>query len=173
MVSCGPNTDFLNFTHMFDETDLRGPLPIQKPCKNSLLDIIENTPDFSIFFYMIKLSKLQNLLTLLQANFTIFIPSDKELLSYIDKNYFINMDPNTAYNIVKSSILKYRLSSDILEDSPAAFFYTYDDYSSRLFITNISGNTYINNNIKVIKKDILATNGIIHVIDGLIIPTIL
>jgi uncharacterized surface protein with fasciclin (FAS1) repeats len=65
------------------------------------------------------------------------------------------------------------LPSEILEDSPSSFFYTYDDYSSRLFITNISGKTYINNSIKVIKKDILANNGIIHIIDGLIVPNII
>jgi uncharacterized surface protein with fasciclin (FAS1) repeats len=173
MTSCGPNSDFLNFTHMFDKTDLRGPLPIQKPCANSLLSIIENTPDFSLFLYMVRIAKLQDFLNLLQANFTIFIPSNKELLKHINQNYFINMDPNTAWSIVKSSIIKYRLPSEILEDSPSSFFYTYDDYSSRLFITNISGKTYINNSIKVIKKDILANNGIIHIIDGLIVPNII
>ena len=110
---------------------------------------------------------------LLQANFTIFIPSNNELLKHLTQNYFINMDPTTAWSIVKSSILKYRLPSEILEDSPSSFFYTYDDCSTRLFITNISGKTYINNSIIVIKKDILANNGSIHIIDGLIVPHII
>ena len=79
------------------------------------------------------------------------------------------MDSTTAWYIVKASIIKNRIPSEILEDSPAAYFYTLSE-CNRLFITNVSGTTYIDDNIKIIKKDILCTNGIIHVIDGLIYP---
>jgi len=172
MTSCGPNTQSYNYTHMFDMTDLRGKLPIKKACPNSLLSVIENTPDFSLFLYMVRLANLQEFLNLKQANFTIFIPSNKELLKHLNQNIFTNMDSNTAWYIVRSSILNDRIPSEILEDSPASFFYTYDR-PNRLYITNISGNTYINNSIKVISKDLLTNNGIIHVIDGLIVPEIL
>jgi uncharacterized surface protein with fasciclin (FAS1) repeats len=156
---------------MFNMTDNRGSLPKTVPCKNSLLGIIESNPDFSIFLYIVKLANQTEFLNNLQANFTLFIPSDNEL-KYINQNVFINMDPNTAWHIVKSSTLKDRITSEVLEDSPAAFYYTADE-ANRLYITNISGNTYINGNIKIIKKDVLANNGIIQVIDGLIVPNII
>ena len=82
------------------------------------------------------------------------------------------MDQGTAYSIVRSSLLKYRIPSEVLEDSPQAYYYTMSE-ENRLMITNISGNTYINGNVKIIKKDILCTNGLIHVTDGLFIPNII
>ena len=39
---------------------------------------------------------------------------------------------------------------------------------TRLFITNANGQTSIDNDINVVKSDIMANNGIIHVTDGLI-----
>ena len=82
------------------------------------------------------------------------------------------MDILTARRIVKTSMLYERIPAKILEDSPAAYYYT-TDTTNRLFITNLTGVTYINNNIKIIQKDVLSSNGIIHVIDNLIIPHII
>ena len=44
--------------------------------------------------------------------------------------------------------------------------------AGRLFVTNMNGKTYINNNIQVIEKDLDALNGTVHVIDNLIWPDI-
>jgi uncharacterized surface protein with fasciclin (FAS1) repeats len=165
-----PNSAPYNFTSMFNMTDRRGNLPLEKPTPGSLLDKIQNTPDFSKFSYMVELSNFKGILNAPQANFTLFVPSDNALKN-INDNVFINMDSTTAWYLVKTSIIKNRIPSEILEDSPAAYFYTLSE-CNRLFITNISGTTYIDDNIRIIKKDILCTNGIIHVIDGLIYPII-
>lgn len=165
-----PNSSPYNFTSMFNMTDRRGNLPVEKPCPGSLLDKIQNTPDFSKFSYIVELSNFKSILNAPQANFTLFVPSDNALKNISD-NVFINMDSTTAWYLIKSSIIKNKIPSEILEDSPAAYFYTLSE-CNRLFITNVSGTTYIDDNIKIIKKDILCTNGIIHVIDGLIYPII-
>ena len=165
-----PNSAPYNFTSMFNMTDRRGKLPLDKPCPGTLLDKIQNTPEFSKFSYMVKLANLEGVLNSTQANLTVFIPTDTSLKN-INDNIFINMDSTTAWYIVKTSIIKNRIPSEILEDSPAAYYYTLSE-CNRLFITNVSGITYIDDNIKIIKKDILCTNGIIHVIDGLIYPII-
>lgn len=172
MTSSGPYSQSNNFTHMFDFTDYKGPLPTMVPCPNTLLGLIYNNPDFSIFKFMVHRSKLNSFFNLSQADFTVFIPSDKELLKRMDESIFTNMDILTARSIVKSCMLNNRISSEVLEDSPAAYYYTTEP-SNRLFITNLNGNTIINNNIKIIKKDILLKNGIVHVIDGLVIPIII
>lgn len=172
MTSCGPNSQSLNFTHMFDIIDKRGKYPIKTSCPNSLLDIIQKHPDFSKFYYMVKLAQLEHILNCNQADFTIFIPSDKALSMNVNDNIFINMEKCTAFNIVKSSMLNNRIPSEILEDSLTSYYYTTDN-ANRLSITNILGQTYINNNIRIIKKDILANNGIIHITDGMFIPNII
>ena len=93
---CAPNSQSYDFTSMFDMTDKRGILPITKPCPGTLLDVIENTPDFSKFNYLVKLANQQEVLNSSQANFTIFVPSDK-MLRNISDNVFTNMDATTAW----------------------------------------------------------------------------
>ena len=84
----------------------------------------------------------------------------------------MNMDQSTARNIIKSSMLNRRITSDLLEDSPAAYFLTTHP-PNRLFVTNISGHTHINNDTNVINKNIQAINGIIHVVDKMLWPLII
>lgn len=171
MVSIGPYSESMNFRHMFDIPDLRGHLPHREPCPTSLTGIIQNHPDFSRFRYMLNLANLESTYNDPQANFTLFIPSDKAL-SYIDNGVFTNMDKGIARHIVKSSTLRRKITSAILADSPASWLHT-NDPPNRLFVTNLNGRTYINNTINVIHKDMEATNGIIHVIDDLIWPDII
>lgn len=172
MTYCGPYSQSYNFTHMFDVKDVRGPYPKSVACKGSLLDIIEHHPDFTIFNFMVERAQLKQILNEKQANFTLFIPSDKALELKDNEDVFTNMDILTAKTIVKASSLNNRIPSEILEDSPNAWYYTMSE-QNRLCITNVSGNTYINGDMKIIYKDIIATNGIIHVVDNLIIPYII
>ena len=59
------------------------------------------------------------------------------------------------------------IPKEILTDSPASY-YTTKNNSNRMFITNINGNTKINNDVTVLHFDIIRTNGIVHVVDKLI-----
>lgn len=165
MTSIGPNTQSYNFTHMYDIPDLRGKYPMSIECPNTLTTMIHQNPDFKKFSYILKKSGLENIYRDSQANFTLFVPSDKVLPEHV----IMNMDKCTAINIVKASCLDRKITSELLENSPACYFLTKNP-PNRLFITNMNGRTFINNNINIIQKDILANNGIIHVIDKLIIP---
>lgn len=168
MVSIGPSTQSYNFTHMFSINDLRGHLSKEVETITSLMSIISKHPDFSKFYYMVKLAKLEGIFNSTQADFTIFVPSDKAITG-LGEEVFMNMDDSVARHIIKSSTLNRKISSDLLEDSPASYFIT-NDPPNRLFITNISGRTYINNDINIIHKDMHASNGLIHVVDKLIWP---
>ena len=172
MTANQPYSMSYDFSHMYSIKDLRGPYPKAAACKGSLLDIIEHHPDFRIFNFMLDRAQMKQIFNEKQANFTIFIPSDRALSLKDNEDVFTNMDILTAKTIVKASSLNNRISSEILEDSPNAWYYTMSE-QNRLCITNISENTYINGDIKVLYKDILATNGIIHVIDNIIIPYII
>ena len=168
MVSIGPDTQSYNFSHMYKIPDIRGPCPLKVNCPNTLMDIITKDPDFSKFRYMVKIARLDSILNGVQADFTLFIPSDKAIKDLGDE-VFINMDDSTARHIVMSSMLNRRITSELLADSPASYFITRDP-PNRLFVTNISGKTYINNEINIIYPDVITSNGIIHVIDKLIWP---
>lgn len=168
MTSIGPYTQSYNFTHMWDIPDLRGCLPKKGYTKNSLMDLISNTPGFSKFKYIIKLAKMDGIYNADQADFTLFVPSDRALAN-LPEEVLLNMDDATARNIVMASTLNRRITGELLADSPASYFVT-RSRQNKLFITNISGQTYINNDLKVIDTDIEADNGLIHVVDGLIWP---
>ena len=163
MVSIGPYSTAMNYTQMFNIPDLRGPLPEIKSCKGTILNIIDN--EFPKFRYIIKLAKLENYYNDPLANCTLFVPSN-EALNIINNDI---LDISRARNIVKGSTLNRKITSAILEDSPSSWFYTKNPFN-KLFITNINGKTNINNNINIIHTNIQATNGLIHVIDNLILP---
>ncbi len=167
MVSNGPNSQSYNFTHMFDMQDIRGTFPITVANPNSLLDIIRTNPDFSKYNYILKLSRLENLFNNIQANFTVFIPSDKALNQQYDESVFVNMDQNTAIHLIKMSMLNDRINGEILRDCPSAYYMTKDE-ANRILISNYNYNTYIDNSIRIIKMDVLAINGIIHITDGIL-----
>jgi len=169
MTSIGPYSEAMNFRHMFDVPDLRGYLPVKKACPNSISSIIGTHPDFSQFRYMLNLAKLEDLYSDPQADCTIFVPSDNALKKKIDNNVFLNMDNSTARHIIKSSTLKRRISSSVLLDSPASWLITKDP-PNRLFVTNMNGRINLNNHINVIHKDMLCSNGIIHITDDLLWP---
>ena len=164
MTSCGPNTQSLNYTYMF-------PSKIVKKkgyTKGSIMDLLNTHPDFTKFTYIVKLAELDILLDQEQANFTLFVPSDTELKynNQID-TIISNMDKGDAKQLVSALLLDGRLPKEILTDSPASY-YTTKNNSNRMFITNINGNTKINNDVTVLHFDIIRTNGIVHVVDKLI-----
>ena len=171
MVSIGPYSQSMNYTYMFDKGDLRGPLPLKETCPTTLSGIIARHPDFTHFKYILKLAKLEAILDDPDANVTLFVPSDMALNKVMDPSVFLNMDLATARHIVLGSSLERKITSAVLSDSPASWINTRDP-PNRLFVTTIRGHTRINNSINVIHKDIQASNGLIHVVDNMIIPII-
>lgn len=171
MTSIGPYSEKTNLSYMYDKVDLRGPLPQKIDIPGSLSWIISMTPNFSKFRYILRLAKLDDMLCDLNVNYTVFVPTD-ESLSDIPENVFLNMDLLTARSIIQASILKRKITSDILSDSPCSYFMTLNPYT-RLFVTNVNGQTSIDNHINIIKSDIMANNGIIHATNGLIKPNII
>lgn len=169
MTSIGPYSEKTNLSHMYDKVDLRGPLPQKIDTQRTISWFISKTPEFSKFRYILRLSKLDNMLCEQGSKYTVFVPTD-ESLSHIPENVFLNMDVLTARNIIQASILKRQITSDILSDSPCSYFMTLNPHT-RLLITNFYGQTSINKNINLIKTDIMTINGIIHVTNGLIKPT--
>ena len=165
MVSIGPNSQPNNMTHMFDFIDSRGPSKKKEVNLNSLMGVINNTEEFSVFKCFVEKSLLCDILASYQANMTIFVPHNSAF-NGIELN---DIDISFARHIVKGSSLDRKIPSELLEDSAASYFVTKDP-PNRLFIRNVEGTTFINDYSKIIHKDIITSNGIIHVVDKLIVP---
>ena len=166
MVSTGPYSQSNNFTHMFDFVDLRGNSFPEKDDNNSLMGVINNNPNFSKFKYIVERARMTETLRDQQSHFTLFIPPDNTISGLEIKE----MDISMARHIVRSAMIDRKITSELLEDSKASYFITRSK-PNNLFINNINGITYINGDIQIIQKDIITGNGIIHVIDNIIMPS--
>jgi uncharacterized surface protein with fasciclin (FAS1) repeats len=65
-----------------------------------------------------------------------------------------------------------KIPSELLKDSSSCDFVT-NDPLNKLYVQIIDNELYINNHSKIIRTDIIATNGIIHVVDKIIWPVFL
>jgi len=171
MSSIGPYHQKTNMLHMFDFRDLRGPLPQEIDYENSLSYIISNHPNLKKFRYILRKSGLNGKYNDAKANLTLFVPEDAAF-GDLNDSFLVNLDLLTCRNIVKTLTLNNKLTSDILSDNPCSYFITQNS-PNKLFISNVNGETYLNRDIRIIEKDIMARNGIIHIIDGLLIPDII
>jgi uncharacterized surface protein with fasciclin (FAS1) repeats len=169
MVSCGPDVQSLYYTHMYTFTDYRSDTkPEVCITKGSLYDIINTNPSFSLFKKVIERAGMIGQLNNINADFTLLVPLDSSL-KHIPKEYFENMDSGLAKQILGASSLRRTISSELLKSSPVSYFYTVNP-NMRAYVTNINGITTINNCATVIKYDIPANNGMIHIVSNIIAP---
>jgi len=169
MVSCGPSTQRYNYTHMYSMVDLRSQQI--EPCTiaNSLYDYISKHPQMKRFRTIIDRANMIGRLSGIQADCTLLIPTDN-YLQHIDPDFFNKMDDGLARQILNASTIDRKINRDVITSSPVSYFYTRNP-EMRAYVTNISGRTMINNCVSIVKYDIPTINGIIHIVDGLIVPT--
>ena len=168
MVSVAPNSQSLNFTHMWNQTDIRGPLPKAEACSNSLLGALEKNPDFSIFRKIVKKAKMEDIFNNKQANFTVFVPSDNSMSPEMKEN-INNMDLLKARQIIKASSLDNKISSECFAGRQSLSLVT-RDRSNRIEISSSNGQTFLNKTITLVSSDLILDNGIIHTVSEPIIP---
>jgi transforming growth factor-beta-induced protein len=145
------------------------PVICEKTIRNrgSITDIIESNEDFSIFNKILQKSRMQDYYNSLETDITLFVTSDRALHympDYVDK-----LNTTLARNIMTASTLNKRIPSEILLES----YYKTQNGTARLLVHNWRGNIILNNHINVVKKNIMATNGIIHVIDDIVLPPVI
>lgn len=170
MVSMGPYSETYDMRHMYDFVDLRRKKPVRCAFSdNTLLGVIHNTPDFSIFADLIDKAQLADKLKQPYADYTLFIPSDNELRQKYSEEYFKNIDKGTATQIVNFSTMNREIDKDLIQSSPVCTLPTLNR-SNSLSISTVSGITLLQNTITVIHWNHLANNGLIHVINDFLIP---
>lgn len=170
MTSFAPNTQSYNFTHMYDFEDLRTTKkPIPCVTQGSMYDFLyKNKSKFSKFLTILERSGMIGQLNNIEANFTLFVPDDR-YLSHIPDEFFTYMDNGLAKQIFHSSSIIRKLDKKLLTSSPVAYYITQNP-QMRMYVTNISGKTVLNNCATVRHFDIELNNGYIHVIDNVLAP---
>ena len=171
MVSIGPYTQAYDMRQMYDFVDWRGTkTPELCTPSNTLIDIIRSNPDFSIFASIVRKARYEGKLGENQSDFTLFVPSDEHLLKRYNKDWLDSMDVGLARQILSFSMMNRKLDKDLLQSSPVSTLPTIDRSNSMLVHT-VSNITQLPNCTTVIDWDHLSDNGIIHVVDNLLIPS--
>ena len=160
-----------NFNHMSFFQDYNNENPkSNRLCvnKNSISDyILKNCKKFAIL-----LEKAQSIgkYDSEQADYTIFIPTDKALQN-VPFEYFTEMDVGTAHQILNASTMNRVIDKKILISSPIFYLDTLNKVA-RLFITNINNQCMLNKRVTIYQFNIKCANGMIHLTDNLLIPTL-
>jgi hypothetical protein len=165
-----PSPMITDMSHMYNFTDYRSPIPERgKICteKNSLYGFISD-PKYSKFKRIVDRAGYASNMNDIQAQFTLFVPSD-DVLSDIPYDYFEFMDDGLARQIINASTIQRPISKKWLISSPVCYFYTKNP-KMRMYITNIGGITNVNNCAKVLEYDIMCVNGIIHTVSNIVAP---
>ena len=79
------------------------------------------------------------------------------------------MDKNQAYNILYAHLLNKKIHKKTLMSQRLTKIYTKNEKTQIIFLNNY-GDITLNNMSKLIKEDIRLQNGVIHVVDHLILP---
>lgn len=162
-----PYNESRDSSFMYNLTDLKGDKPKLIYNKNTILGFLhENEDKFSKFIRILEISELIELFNNSELNKTIFIPSNNN----ISNDFMKIIDKNIAIAIIKYSSLYRKIDKKIILSSPTLNLMSEYRSLPRLYVQNSEFNSQINNS-NILKFDIILSNGIIHIIDNLLIPS--
>ncbi|CAB1083489.1 Secreted and surface protein containing fasciclin-like repeats [Olavius algarvensis Delta 1 endosymbiont] len=134
------------------------------------MDIVDTAVSAKSFNTLVAALKAADLVDVLRGDgpFTVFAPTDAA---------FAKLPAGTVENLLKpenkaklQSILTYHvvpgryMAADVLKMSSAK------TVNGKSFMVSMSGGDAMVDNAKIVKTDIMASNGVIHVIDSVILP---
>lgn len=148
-------------------TSFEAEVPIEIP--NNLLDRMKVREEISVFVTAIDTLQIATSFQTEKENRTIFVPSNKALASYKANSEMLQIVTN---HTVRESMNTIFLTQNIRSHGGS---YSVETLSGKtlvaykvgtdLYLKDILGNT-----AKISKSDIVATNGLIHIVDGLLYP---
>lgn len=157
------NAQATDYSFMYDIRDLRSNKTVPKYTDNSITSFIFNNPEFSIFKIMLLKSQNDVRYSQPQANFTVFITPDSEILKQFDENVFLNMDLYTSRQIILYNTIPKVISQKSMKEIRDIFEYRSRIEDSLLRITNFGSGLFINDCKVIGVKE--CNNGIIYVLD--------
>jgi len=149
---------------------LTAPMVSAKKCNSDGKDIIQTAIDAGKFETLATALQSADLIKTLQGNgpFTVFAPTD-EAFSKLPKGTVESLlKPENRDQLV--SILTYHVVPGKVEAKKAVKLSEAKAVSGQKLDLNVKGGSLYLNQSKVIAADIMATNGVIHVIDQVLLP---
>lgn len=170
MSAIGPYSQSYDMKHMYNISDFRYKNNNPPVCYNngSITDWIMKNPSTKLFANILQRSLLANIYDDNQANFTLFIAKDEYIRMY--ESQITHFDILTSKNIINMYTLPNRFPLEIFRRSKIGIYPSRKYPYSMLIETNNKNNIIIDKSIEVIEGDIICNNGIIHIIDNLIVP---
>ena len=132
--------------------------------KNTILDYIVNTPELSNFYYLLKLSNLENRYNDPKSNYTLFLTENKDLNYNLDK-----ISKNYAIDIINFSTLPTELNKYLLKTCQNSTLTTLNNINTLSLIT-LNNTNILDERSIIIKYDIKKLGGTIHYINKLLLP---
>lgn len=159
-----------DYTFMYDQQDWQSVKGKQVPNKGSILSWLTKQGEFRIFLYMIHLAQLDDLFNSPCSGVTLFVPTDESIKSKYAESTFVNMSIQTARNMVLYHTLDRQISTTLLKRQKHAHINTKN--GSEKILLNVAESTNIislDNMASVVFGDNIASNGLIHIIDNLLV----
>ena len=174
MVSIQPPHEANNINYAQEIQDLHRSKVEAVSSPPSILGLLQDNKDFSIFYHLVIKGQLDGRLNDLQANYTLFVPSNEFLISKYPTSLFTNMDIYTAKEIVLYHLLPGKISYQMLQSSGAMYLTTMINDSNYARVLSETcppdSSILLNNSAKIKIGNITRNNGLIHVIDNMLFP---
>ncbi len=144
-----------------------------QPTESTIVDVAKGNPDFSILVQALSITGLDQALDNKAASFTVFAPTNQafaDLLQELGLNSLTDVPKATLSNILLYHVLD---GSKMAASITTAYYSTLsagpaDKTNLSLYVDMET--TMLNNRAKIIATDVKADNGVIHVIDKVILP---
>jgi len=168
MTSVGPAHQSHDYKHMYTSKDLyQNKAPFMgKP--NSIYGIIAANPDLTFFRRIVILAEMEHVLSSDMFQGTVFVPSD----TFIEENInTLIFDKASARAYIQYSSLPTKVSSRSLKAVPFSRIRNRNKHASFLDVKNINETCILDDFANIVKFDISASNGIIHIVDRILYPS--
>lgn len=170
MTSLIPSNQSHDLKHMYNVRDLRANTAPTSGRPNSLYGIIASNPDFTLYRRLVILAGMEGVLQSEGFNGTLLIPSDTFLENTYATQLISNMDTATAKAYIRYSMLSVKTTEKNLRASPFYKLRTMNPSVEYIDVKNLNNTCILNDVSNIVKFNIQGDNGVIHIIDRLLIP---
>ncbi len=139
---------------------------------NTIADIAVANPEFSILVEALTKVNLVGAVADENAELTVFAPTNDAFVALLSDLNLSSLD-DVPSETLKSILLYHVIGSKAISSDLESGYYptlsTYNDNNMSMYI-KVDNGVFINKNTKVTTPDIMADNGVIHVVDKVILP---
>lgn len=143
----------------------------------TIAEIADDNGNFTILLDALTRTDLAETMADPSQTYTVFAPTDEAFVDLLEELGLDNLDDVEAAlgtdglkNVLLYHVLGAKVTSDMVSTGYVPTSGTNSSNDALSIYTNISSGVMINNKAKVTTPDVMASNGVIHIIDKVILP---